>query len=389
MVDEFNYTNILKGDYDFDTSKYFFNADAIRVIIIIYIIISFIVNILYFITSLKTNFKKSIHKINLILMGNVLFINFFHTFSYLYEWVLQNEDGNKSLYVKNDGTICMEENCKDKREYNEIGGLMVGNMISMSTCKAQGFFLVFSALSQDIIIIIFFYLVNKSSKLSRAKVIFLLSAGYLIALIISVIYLVVDGFGLNDKYCFIKKFNFIKKDKPQSNTYELYSKFDAMIIIYYLIRLIFLIISSCLLYKIVRYISKNKLRKIYIVKVCSFLISQIFTVFVGIMYRFGGLISAKFSRDFANVFLVINTLDGLIFPLFSYFSNNMYKNLCCKESNEEFSNDFLSADDTNNDMTATNMTLNNQAKNGDKSGISTKNNSQNKNNFDVSYLPNT
>ena len=89
------------------------------------------------------------------------------------------------------------------------------------------------------------------------------------------------------------------------------------------------------------------------------------------------------------MFLVINTLDGLIFPLFSYFSNNMYKNLCCKESNEEFSNDFLSADDTNNDMTATNMTLNNQAKNGDKSGISTKNNSQNKNNFDVSYLPNT
>ena len=132
------------------------------------------------------------------------------------------------------------------------------------------------------------------------------------------------------------------------------------------------------------------------------------------MYRFGGLISAKFSRDFANVFLVINTLDGLIFPLFSYFSKNVINSKIKEQfqkilssiekimsknslgeysheqiSNEEFSNDFLSADDTNNDMTATNMTLNNQAKNGDKSGISTKNNSQNKNNFDVSYLPNT
>ena len=159
-----------------------------------------------------------------------------------------------------------------------------------------------------------------------------------------------------------------------------------MVSIYYAIRLIFLIISSCLLYKIVKYISKNKLKKIYIVKVCSFLISQIFTVFVGIMYRFGGLISAKFSRDFVNVFLVVNTIDGLIFPIFSYFSNNMYKNLCSKETNEEFNVDFLSADDTINDVTQTNITLTNQAKSGDKSGISTKNNSQNNNNFNVSYI---
>ena len=104
------------------------------------------------------------------------------------------------------------------------------------------------------------------------------------------------------------------------------------------------------------------------------------------MYRFGGLISAKFSRDFVNVFLVVNTIDGLIFPIFSYFSNNMYKNLCSKETNEEFNVDFLSADDTINDVTQTNITLTNQAKSGDKSGISTKNNSQNNNNFNVSYI---
>ena len=43
MVDEFNANNILKGDYDFDTNKYFFNADIIRIIIIIYIIILIII----------------------------------------------------------------------------------------------------------------------------------------------------------------------------------------------------------------------------------------------------------------------------------------------------------------------------------------------------------
>ena len=319
-------------------------------------------------------------------MGNILFINFFHTFSYLYEWVLQNVDGNKSLYVKKDGYICPDGNCKDRPEYNEIGGLLVGNMFHMSTCKAQGFFLVFTALSQDIIIVIFFYLVNKSSRLTISKIILLLLLGYVFSLIVSIIYLVLDGYGLNDRYCFIKKFDFIPKEKGEENTYKLNPKFDVMVSIYYAIRLIFLIISSCLLYKIVKYISKNKLKKIYIVKVCSFLISQIFTVFVGIMYRFGGLISAKFSRDFVNVFLVVNTIDGLIFPIFSYFSNNMYKNLCSKETNEEFNVDFLSADDTINDVTQTNITLTNQAKSGDKSGISTKNNSQNNNNFNVSYI---
>ena len=388
MVDEFNAKNILKGDYDFDTNKYFFNADIIRIIIIIYIIISFIVNVLYIITSLKAKakFKKAIHKINLILMGNILFINFFHTFSYLYEWVLKNVDGNKSLYVKKDGYICPDGNCKDRPEFNEIGGLLVGNMFHMSTCKAQGFFLVFTALSQDIIIVIFFYLVNKSSRLTISKIILLLLLGYVFSLIVSIIYLVLDGYGLNDRYCFIKKFDFVSKEKIGENTYKFNPKFDVMVSIYYAIRLIFLIISSCLLYKIVKYISKNKLKKIYIVKVCSFLISQIFTVFVGIMYRFGGLISAKFSRDFVNVFLVVNTIDGLIFPIFSYFSNNMYKNLCSKETNEEFNVDFLSADDTINDVTQTNITLTNQAKSGDKSGISTKNNSQNNNNFNVSYI---
>jgi hypothetical protein len=40
MSDKFNITNIGKGDYNFDTSKYFFNADRIRLVIIIFILIN-------------------------------------------------------------------------------------------------------------------------------------------------------------------------------------------------------------------------------------------------------------------------------------------------------------------------------------------------------------
>ena len=49
MVDEFNYETIINGTYEFDTMKYFVNGDIVRAVIIIFIIISFIVNILYFI----------------------------------------------------------------------------------------------------------------------------------------------------------------------------------------------------------------------------------------------------------------------------------------------------------------------------------------------------
>ena len=380
MSDEFNTTNILTGNYNFDVSKYFFNADIFRLIIIIFIIISFIVNVLYFITSLKTKFKDEILQINLILTRNILFINFLHKFSYLYEWVLQNVGNESSLYVnKDNGEIGTIEN-KDDKNYFRIGGLLVGNMYKMEACKAQGFFLVFTSLSQDILILILFYMINKSTRLSKAKTCIFLSVGYLCSFIISIIYLSVNGLGLNDKYCFIKKFIFDEKqlDKP----YQMHSYFILMIIIYYLIRLIFIIISSILLYKIVQYIKKNEYGKGYLIRLSSFLLLQIFSIAFGIMYRIGGMINEKFSRDFVDIFLIVNNLDALVFPLFSFFSNNMYLNLCGKKKNDELENVFMLQD---NDVTTNpNATMNNQTRNNDKSGISTPNG--NNNNFEVSYL---
>lgn len=380
MSDEFNTENIQIGNYNFDVSKYFFNADIFRLIIIIFIIISFIVNVLYFITSLKTKFKDEILQINLILTRNILFINFLHKFSYLYEWVLQNVDNESSLYVnKDNGEIGTIEN-KDDKNYFRIGGLLVGNMYKMEACKAQGFFLVFTSLSQDILILILFYMINKSTRLSKAKTCIFLSVGYLCSFIISIIYLSVNGLGLNDKYCFIKKFIFDEKqlDKP----YQMNSNFILMIIIYYLIRLIFIIISSILLYKIVQYIKKNEYGKGYLIRLSSFLLLQIFSIAFGIMYRIGGMINEKFSRDFVDIFLIVNNLDALVFPLFSFFSNNMYLNLCGKKKNDELENVFMLQD---NDVTTNpNATMNNQTRNNDKSGISTPNG--NNNNFEVSYL---
>jgi hypothetical protein len=259
MVDNFNATNIENGiNYKFN--KYFFKGDKIRAAIIAFIIISFVFNILYLISFISILKKQSKKKIYLILMGNILLINFIHTFSYLYEWILQNVDNNKSLYIDDNGIKCTEPDC-DNSSYNEIGGLLIGNMDNMTACKAQAFFLVFSSLSQDIIINIFFYLINKTTKLKTRKIIlFLILAGYAFPILFSIIYLVINAFGLNDKFCFIKKFNFDKEidlTKENQTKYKLDKKFIPLICLFYLVRIINIVISSGFLYKLINYITKK------------------------------------------------------------------------------------------------------------------------------------
>ena len=384
MVDNFNATNIENGvNYKFN--KYFFKGDKIRSAIIAFIIISFVFNILYLISFISILKRKSKQKIYLILMGNILLINFIHTFSYFYEWVLQNVDNNKSLYIDDNGIKCIEPDC-DNENYNEIGGLLIGNMDNLAACKTQAFFLVFSSLSQDIIINIFFYLINKTSKLKTRKIIlFLILAGYAFPILFSIVYLVIGSFGLNDKFCFIKKFNFdkeIKLIKDNQTKYKLDKKFIPLICLFYLVRIINIVISSGFLYKLINYITKKNLRKMFILKILSFLSVQIITILFGLIYTIGGLINKKFSRNFVNIYLIMNTIDGIIFPAFSYFSNKMYKVLCNSKDNE-FNIELLSSDTTDNDFTKTNMTLHNQTKAGDNTGTTMVKDT--KNNFDLTY----
>lgn len=383
MVDEFNYESIKNGTYEFDTMKYFVNGDIVRAVIIIFIIISFIVNILYFISSFKIKFRGAKKedaenfRANLILMGSLLFINFIHSFSYLYEWVLQNVDGKDSLYMNNDGNVCNtdvnKKNCKDEPDYYEIGGLLIGNMENLATCRTQAFFLIFSSLSQDIIINIYFYLVNKQSNVSyKIKIRLLIFLGYVFPIVLAAGYLAFGGLGINDKFCSIKKFNF------ENKIYSSYTGYMPLIFLFQLIRVINLIISAILLYKLGKYISRNKLGKRYMFKSYPFLIIQIITILIGFIYRLGDLLNKTFARKFVNAFLIFNTMDCVIFPLVSYFSNNMYRVFCKKK--DEGVIDLLVED---NDVTSADVTRA-PGKNLDKTGDA--NLKDNKNNFSISYM---
>ena len=363
MVDKLNYTNILKSNYNFFSAKYFFGLgddnysyDIVRIIKLLYILISFILNLLIVIFLIIRKKKK--FSIALILTGNILIINFIHTFSYSFEWILKEEDDNHSmpLYIMKNGTV-LNNNTNIDSDYYQVGGLLIGNPNNFGVCNFQGFSLIFSALAQDVLIIIFFYIINLPNAPTKIKMRLFIVFGYFFPLVVAFIYLAIDGIGLNDKYCYIKKFDFEKVkncsiifsngDYTDYNTcnvkYEFTkTKFRLLVNILYGLRTINLFVSSLFLYKIIQYVRLNKLKNMYILKLSAILIVQAITILLGLIYRIGSSIDEHFSRKLSSIFLCLNTLDGILFPLSYSLSNGVYRILFCgkrKDSKESLSED--------------------------------------------------
>ena len=362
MVDEINYQNILYGNYSFYSTQYFFgfsngnySSDPVRMIKLLYILISLILNFLIIVFLLKRKKKK--FSTALILTGNILIMNFIHTFTYSFEWILKEEDERheKALYITENGTVLNDIPNLNDYKYYEIGGLLVGNPYNMNACKLQGFFLVFSALSQDILINIFFTIINLANIPSKKCIrLIVLILGYGFPFLTAIVYFIVDGYGINDKFCYIKKFDFSKEEKIYT-----YNKILFRVLIYltYSFRTINLFIGIYSLVKIILYVRKNKLSNTYIFKSSSILIVQVITILVGLIYRFSGASNESFSRKFTNIFLCINTLDGILFPLSYSLSNGVYKYLFCGNKKKDSVESFVDEPDIINSSSSMNSLI--------------------------------
>ena len=147
--------------------------------------------------------------------------------------------------------------------------------------------------------------------------------GYCLSLIICLIFLKFQEFGINDKFCFIKKFLF------ENNDYSYNRNFPIIVMFIYALRLLNLSISIYLLVQIFKYVKANKLKKIYILKSSSILIIQIITILIGFLYRLISAINEDAGRKVTATFLYINTLDGILFPLAYSLSNAIFQDLFC------------------------------------------------------------
>jgi len=307
-------SNVTNPDYSLINAKHFFGGtDPIRIVIIIYIFLSLIFNtinlIVFFITM-----KRAERKIPLAIWVLIaaLIVNFIHTFTYFFEWVIKEEVG--TTYVIIEGTNV------------EVGGLLTGNPNHIFSCDLQGFLLISSSISQDFLINIFFFMVSTSKEIKEKyiKIAFIV-LGVAFPFIFTLILELTGSLGINDEFCYVKKFGYEIENNTVS--YYKYTYFQSVVIVVYSIRVINLVATAIFLKKIISYIRSRKESKMYLFKSIFIPMIQLFTITIGVLYRVINLSSPKASVSLAAPYLILNTSDGVLFPVGFFLQNNIWEYL--------------------------------------------------------------
>ena len=235
-----------------------------RIIILIYALLSFILNIIIIVSIFLAKNKKISNIIKI--TGSILIVNFINIFSYTFEWVT----------------------CKDKfNEEEKIIELLIGNSESNGICQLQSLLILFSSMSQDYLMILFFYLVNQRKEIEPMIINLLILLCIIFPLLISLIYLKLDAFGVNGDFCYLKKFEKIE------NKIDYYKNYEQSII----------------------YIITYGLRTI------NFSITILFVI---IVYRITTFIFQKEPETVAKVYNILSTVDGVLMPLAYILINDIF-----------------------------------------------------------------
>jgi hypothetical protein len=253
----------------------------------------------------------------IIITCSFLLINFIHTAAYLFEWVLKDDDIIQELKDENGELI------------DKVGGLLIGNPSSFFPCYAQAFILISSSISQDFIINTFFYMINLSEVELGKNILkislLLLILGLVFPIGFTLVYLFSGVLGINDKFCYVKKFNFqIINNRVD---YTFFEYFQIWVMIIYGIRVINFFITLILLIRIIKYVNNENKSKVYIFKSIIIPIIQLFTIFIGVIYRLLSFSNSIKSSEIAWLYLALNTSDGILFPLIFLIQNNIFCNL--------------------------------------------------------------
>ena len=293
-----------KCEYGHSFIYYFFNGYE-RIIILIFIILSFILNLLIIISIIIAKNKN----ISLILRVtcSILLVNFINIFSYSFQW-----------------NICQEK--KDK--YIKIE-LLSGDSNNLNICRMQSFFLLFSSVSQDFLIILFVYIVNKATLIKTKFINLLIIASFILPLFIAFLFAIFGGFGINDDFCYIKKYEL---NDDNANNYRISEHFNIRSIIIYSIRFINFVITVLFLIKIIKYI-KNDISNIHFLNKLYIFFIQLFKLFVIFFYRLLNLIINHDIEHLRKIYIILSSIDGVLIPLVYSYSNGIFQNIYYKYQN--------------------------------------------------------
>ena len=285
-----------------------------RKIILFYALISFIINIFIVISIYLAKNKKI--SIVMKLSASILSANFINIFAYTFEWVICRVDSQKY------------------NGYFEIG-LLFGNSNYNKTCKLQSFLLLSSSICQDYLMILFFYIINNGKIIEDLYINIFIFLAVLFPIIIAIICLNFDVFGINDDFCYLKKYK--KSDKNIIDLYEHNDYIYISSIFIYLIRIINFSVTMYFLVKIIKYIKNDNKSFRYMFKRLLIFFIQLFKLFIIIIYRTTNLI---FDLDeFRNIYRILSTVDGILMPLSYALTNGIFCDLFKSKSNDKNDDD--------------------------------------------------
>ena len=320
MLDNISNNSIYNKDYDYFSVKNFIggSGDPIRLIVIIFIFLSFILNVII-INILSCYRKKREFSLSGLLTLNILIVNFLHTLSYIFNWIMKNDE------IKN-------EIAKYKSDV-EVGALLKGNPSHFGFCQTQGFFLIFLSLSQDIIIIIFFAFINIEGKEKKLlALIILIFGGYIPPFLITLFFYKFDLIGLNEKFCYISKYYFYLNDKNSQVIYEEEKNYKFFILIIFILRLSNFILTFFFVIKGIGYMkwAKKSDKKREILKY-SFpvVLIAIFTLFVDLVFKIMSLFDHKLEEKYIELYIILNSIDSILLPLAFSIRHKIYIFICC------------------------------------------------------------
>ena len=274
-----------------------------RAIVLFFCLISFILNIIIIISICLAKNKKI--SIVVRITGSILLVNFINIFSYSLQWV----------------------RCYNKNGDNYSIGLLVEKAGKFYACNIQSFILLLSALSQDYLIILFFFVVNKNRVIKILHINIFIILSVIFPFIISMILALLKAFGVNEDFCYLKKYEY-----KEGNNFKYYNNYKVYFYFIYSLRVINFIISIFLLIKITKYIIKEKSIS-YIINKLSMLLIQLFKLFIIISYRILNYYSDNIPASLRKIYIILSTIDGLLLPLAFSYSNEIFYNFCKKRIN--------------------------------------------------------
>ena len=155
----------------------------------------------------------------------------------------------------------------------------------------------------------------------KAKL-YIIILGFMFPFVFTLFLRIVRAIGLNDEFCYVTKFDYNIDDNEVK--YREFTGFQVYVMIVYLIRIVNFIFTFFFLRKIWIYVKQQKKNRIYLFKSIFIPILQLFTIGIGVLYRFINLGSKNLSVILAGPYLILNTADGVLFPIGFALQNDIF-----------------------------------------------------------------